>query len=266
MRSWTRTEYAILVQPRDHTVEAAPAAATHPVPIAEAPSDAETPAEGFRPVEVDWLLGQPMTSKCRRYVMVSPGLIVKVLGDTSTVPPHAGLWAPWRDETAARRGWRGALTSRDDDGEDDKTWPAEAETPQPGGRRQHGPANGFRHRRHREDAGVRGEERSRMHPFRLESQLLYHQSPYIWCMRRVGVCIPCYTYSIGDGYCDLYPRHSGHTSAGRSGPPRAAPLMCSPSQTANDCTTLWHHQNPAQPPPLQGAGEDSTIHATHKTS
>ena len=155
---------------------------------------------------------------------------------------------------------------RDDDGEDDETRPAEAETPQPGGRPQHGPANGFRHRRHREDAGVRGEERSRMHPLRLESQLLYHQSPYIWCMRRVVVSIPCYTYSIGDGYCDLYPRHSGHTSAGRSGPPRAAPLMCSPSQTANDCTTLWHHQNPAQPPPLQGAGEDSTIHAIQKTS
>ena len=165
-----------------------------------------------------------------------------------------------RDEGGEKR------RQRDDDGEDDETRPAEAETPQPGGRPQHGPANGFRYRRHRKDAGVRGEERSRMHPFRLESQLLYHQSPYIWCMRRVVVCIPCYTYSIGDGYCDLYPRHSGHTSAGRSGPPRAAPLMCLPSQTANDCTTLWHHQNPAQPPPLQGAGEDSTIHAIQKTS
>ena len=194
--------------------------------------------------------------------------------DTSTVPLHSHLgphssvfgfvWALGMglrpDEGGEKR------RQRDDDGEDDETRPAEAESPQPGGRRQHGSANGFKHRRHREDAGVRGEGRSRMHPFRLESHLLYHQSPYIWCMRRVVVCIPCYTYSIGDGYCDLYPRHSGHTSAGRSGPPRAAPLMCSPSQTANDCTTLWHHQNPAQPPPLQGAGEDSTIHATHKTS
>ena len=58
---------------------------------------------------------------------------------------------------------------RDDDGEDDETRPAEAESPQPGGRPQHGPANGFSApERHREDD--RRSWRRRVHEWAIQVQ------------------------------------------------------------------------------------------------